>query len=205
MPPKAKRSAKRTKSPELTAGSGKEQNGPFQDQEIILSNDKESQKRELQQSSNSSESEDVDMESDSEQHLPRGAVRAAAADIVYTYHLVLTREQTRRRQKADEADRRAKQKESDQAVAEVESDKPVESSQGEEVEQSEAKKAEKQVEVRPKNEVVIVGTMRFMPPIEIAEEVETVSARRIFRRTNGKMEPTTAVVLTCNEAPPSIV
>ena len=54
-----------------------------------------------------------------------------------------------------------------------------------------------------RNEVVIVGTLRFMLlPYEIAEETNAVSARRICRRVKGKPEPTTAVVLTFDIDPP---
>ena len=47
---------------------------------------------------------------------PRSAVRAAADDLVNKYHLVLNKKQTRRRQKADEADKKAKQTESVKVV-----------------------------------------------------------------------------------------
>src|SRR5208282_3919656 len=58
---------------------------------------------------------------------------------------------------------------------------------------------------REKFEVVIVGTYRFMPPYEIAEEANAISARMIFRRENVKQEPTTAVVLTYDQEPPQAV
>ena len=63
------------------------------------------------QSSSDSESEEVDMESDSEDETPSptNAVRAAVDDIVNIYHVVLNEKQTRRWQRADEADKKAKQ------------------------------------------------------------------------------------------------
>src|SRR5208282_1376712 len=43
------------------------------------------------------------------------------------------------------------------------------------------------------------------PPYETAEEMNAVSARRIFRRVKEKPEPTTAVVLMFDDDPPAIV
>ena len=153
---------------------------------------------------------DVDSDSENEEVAPRDAVRTAVEHLIDEHHIVRTREQTKRKEKLDQADRKVNEAAKLNAVVvnqagEVKAVKPVESSQGEEVEQGEGEEEEKQVEVKQKFEVVIVGTLRFMPPFEIAEEVEADSARRIFRRVNGTMEPTTAVVLTFYEEPPSIV
>ena len=64
----------------------------------------------------------------------------------------------------------------------------------------------KKVEIKkPKFEVVIVGTMRFMPTEEIAQNAEAITARRIYKRINGQLQPTTAVVLTFEEHPPAFV
>ena len=58
---------------------------------------------------------------------------------------------------------------------------------------------------KQKFEVVIVGTMRFMPADEIADNAKAVSARRLFKRVDGERQPTTAVVLTYEEEPPAHV
>ena len=62
------------------------------------------------------------------------------------------------------------------------------------------------VEVRkPIYEVVVVGVVRFMPIKEIQEDAEAIAARRITRRVNGQLEPTTAVVLTYDKPPPVFI
>jgi hypothetical protein len=216
--PTKKRSAKLLKAKISGPATGPNQgaNGPFQDQEIVIERPPDQMKSENPaskaiQSSSDSESDDVDMESDSDDETPppRNAVRSAADDLVNVYHLVLNEKQTRRRQRADEADKKAKQN-----AVEVSADsKQVDEGQVErqaevgQVDQtsSEPKQINEVQIVKKKYEVVIVGTLRFMPPIEIAEEVDALTARRIFRRVNGKMEPTTAVVLSFDEEPPSTV
>ena len=55
------------------------------------------------------------------------------------------------------------------------------------------------------HEVVIVGVMRFMPVDEIASEAKARSARRINRRVDGALQPTTAVVLRFDADPPEQV
>jgi len=52
---------------------------------------------------------------------------------------------------------------------------------------------------------VVVGVVRFMPIEEVKEEAEAVEARRIMRRVAGKLEPTTAIVLTYDKVPPLFV
>ena len=54
-------------------------------------------------------------------------------------------------------------------------------------------------------EVVVVGVMRYMPVEEIAEEAKARSARRINRRVDGELQPTTAVVLRFVDDPPEYV
>ena len=54
-------------------------------------------------------------------------------------------------------------------------------------------------------EVVVVGAMRYMPVEEIAEEAKARSARRINRRVDGELQPTTAVVLRFVDDPPEYV
>jgi len=62
------------------------------------------------------------------------------------------------------------------------------------------------VEVRkPIYEVVVVGVVRFMPIKEIQEDAEAIAARRITRRVNGQLEPTTAVVPTYDKPPPVFI
>src|SRR5208282_5446859 len=195
MPPKSnsKRRAKLievTNISDPTAGSNQEAKGPFQDQEITTEQppDKlESGNRAIITESESDEEDEI---------LPRNAVRSAADDLVNTFHLVLNREQTRRRLRADQADKKAKQ------TADSTGKKAGKAS----VAMKQAVESQAAVEKHTvRNEVVIVGTLRFMPLYEIAEETGAVSARRIFRRVKGKPEPTTAVILTFDVDPPTAV
>src|SRR5208282_1195318 len=115
MPPKSnsKRRAKLievTNISDPTAGSNQEAKGPFQDQEITAEQppDKlESENRAISTESESDEDDEI---------LPRNAVRSAVDDLVNAFHLVLNKEQTRRRLKADQADEKAKQTASKKAV-----------------------------------------------------------------------------------------
>jgi len=130
MPPRSNRSAKQkfeVKIPGLPAGEVQEANGPSQDQEItaIKSQDQlesvnradQSKSGNSTSSSEDTETEDVDIDSESDDEVPpRSADRAAADDLVNKYHLVLNKNQTRRRQKADEADKKAKQTEVEKVV-----------------------------------------------------------------------------------------
>ena len=54
-------------------------------------------------------------------------------------------------------------------------------------------------------EVVVVGVMRFMPVDEIPSDAKAKSARRINRRVDGALQPTTAVVLRFDDDPPEHV
>ena len=103
-----------------------------------------------------------------------------------------------------------------QAPVEVESSsKPVvtlseafeASSKKDEVKSVAEKVAEVIAEVsRPQYyEVVVIGVMRFMPVEEIASEASARSARRINKRVNGELQPTTAVVLRFDDNPPEHV
>jgi hypothetical protein len=86
---------------------------------------------------------------------PRDAVRTAVEHLINEHHIVRTREQTKRKEKLDQADRKVNEAAKLNAVVgkqagEVKAVKPVESSQGEEVEQGEGEEEEKQVEVKQK-------------------------------------------------------
>ena len=224
------RSAKLTKSPDLAAGPVPEPKGPSQGQEISVSPDQlesvnraavrspDDQPKSINSaskavsSSSDSETEDVNVQGESEDESedelppPRNAIRAAIDETLDEYHMVLGKNETKRRQKADKADEMANQKKAGEAEKAVETN--VGQKQAAEkqavVKQTVVKKAAIKQTVA-KNEVVIVGTLRYMPPFEIAEETGAVSARRIYRRFNDKLEPTTAVVLSFDEEPPSTV
>ena len=176
MKPKAKatkRSAKRNevKSTGCPAGGIQEVIGSFQNQEISVSTDQlessnsrapvqletYSRAPESRSSSEESETEAVDVESDDNSDLetmPRSKLRMTVRQIEVEAKLKLTPEQEARQAKADEADRKA---------AELVVGIP-------EARQAVVKKAEVAKQAIVRNEVVIVGTMRFMPPYEIAED-----------------------------------
>ena len=149
------------KIPGLATGLDQGANGPFQDQETtaVQTPKDQSKSENSTSSSEDTETEDVDIDSESEYEvLPRSAVRAAADELINKFHAVLNKGQTRRRKKADEADKKAKQTEAVKIVEASEaSDKLVEVQT---VRQDEIvmKTISKQ-----KHEVVIVGTLRFMP------------------------------------------
>jgi len=156
MPPtaKSKLSAKLIEVMNIsdpTTGSNQEAKGPFQDQEITAEQppDKlESENRAIRTESESDEDDEI---------LPRNAVRSAADDLVNTFHLVLNKEQTRRRLKADQADEKAKQ------TADSAGEKAVKAS----VATKQAVESQAAVDKHTvRNEVVIVGTLRFMPPMK---------------------------------------
>ena len=58
---------------------------------------------------------------------------------------------------------------------------------------------------KPVFEVVVTGVVRFMPIEEVRDEAGAIHARRINRRVDGKLEPTTAIVLTYDSQPPVVV
>ena len=92
----------------------------------------------------------------------------------------------------------------------VEKLQPAEATEAKEVEVSEVQSTDKPKQSRtvirqPKFEVVVVGVMRYMPISEIKDEAGAVEARRIMRRIEGKLEPTTAIVLTYDKQPPVLV
>ena len=58
---------------------------------------------------------------------------------------------------------------------------------------------------KPVFEVVVTGVVRFMPIEEVREETGAIRARRISRRMDGQLVPTTAIVLTYDSQPPVLV
>ena len=133
MPPK--RRAKRidvAKIPGLSTGTDQEANGPFQDQEMVAVRSPDDQPKSINSaskavsSSSDSETEDVNVQGESEDESedelppPRNAIRAAIDETLDEYHMVLGKNETKRRQKADKADELAKQKKAGEAEKAVE-------------------------------------------------------------------------------------
>ena len=104
---------------------------------------------------------------------PRDKVRVAIDGLINENHIVLTREQTRRREQTDEADRKANEAMKQNEIHAIEVDNAV---------VTKVDSVEKQVE---KHEVAIVGVWIFMPVEEIAWEAYADEARRITKRVEG--------------------
>ena len=161
-----KRSAKQTKSPKLTAGSGQEPKGPFQGQEIKVSSDQlESVNSRAPQPSSSEDSEPdaVDMDNDSDtddEQLPRSKIRLTIKETLEASHIVPSRKEMSRKEKADEADRKQAEKVAKAAVVSSEAQQAV------------AKKAAVAEQAVVRNEVVIVGTLRFMHPMKLPRKLK---------------------------------
>ena len=68
----------------------------------------------------------------------------------------------------------------------------------------EAKRSKVDVK-KPVFEVVVTGVVRFMPIEEVRDEAGAIRARRINRRVDRILEPTTAIVLTYDIQPPVLV
>ena len=80
-----------------------------------------------------------------------------------------------------------------------------EDSETEEVEVEEEEKRSKVDVKKPVFQVVVTGVVRFMPIAEVRDEAGAIHARRINRRVDGKLEPTTANLLTYDSQPPVLV
>jgi hypothetical protein len=203
------------KIPGLSTGMEQEANGPFQDQEIVIERPPDKLKSgnsaptAVTSSSEDSETDTVDVDSELEEYEvpPRDKLRAAVNDMTKEHHMVLTREQTKRQEQLDAADQKAKEtaKPIEEIASSAVAAHVVQVDQVETMAADVVEKVKIDEEVVEKQEVVIVGVWRFMPVEEIAWQAYANKARRIEKRVEGKLQPTTAIILTYSDEPPEYV